>query len=119
MSVSVRVNAKLRASTVVDSLAPTATSRAARRASFQTAHAGAHDMLLACADDVSAVLESCSQRETFDTVFRNFAAQQAVVLRDQRAWTGRTATERAFWTADQSRFLVDRSQSYVSMRSRD
>ncbi|KAG0141774.1 hypothetical protein CROQUDRAFT_663346 [Cronartium quercuum f. sp. fusiforme G11] len=38
----------------------------------------------------------------FEALERNLGAQQAVVLRDQRAWTGRTLTERNFWKADLS-----------------
>ncbi|KAL0572801.1 hypothetical protein V5O48_009166 [Marasmius crinis-equi] len=45
---------------------------------------------------------------------RNFGAQQAMILRDQKSWTGRSATERLFWTTDNSIELVARSTDWVS-----
>jgi hypothetical protein len=45
---------------------------------------------------------------------RNFGAQQAMILRDQKAWTGRSATERVFWTVDNSIELVSRSTDWVA-----
>jgi hypothetical protein len=44
---------------------------------------------------------------------RNFGAQQAMILRDQKSWTGRSATERLFWTTDNSIDLVSRSTDWV------
>lgn len=44
---------------------------------------------------------------------RNFGAQQAMILRDQKSWTGRSATERAFWSADGSIELGLRSMDWV------
>ncbi|EPQ56625.1 hypothetical protein GLOTRDRAFT_75412 [Gloeophyllum trabeum ATCC 11539] len=45
---------------------------------------------------------------------RNFGAQQAMILRDQKSWTGRSATERLFWTSDNSIELVSRSTDWVA-----
>ncbi|GAA5995077.1 VWA and PH domain-containing RING finger protein [Rhodotorula paludigena] len=73
--------------------------------------------LAALAEDVDAVHEACLSRELFDTVGRYQAAQQAVVLRDQRAWTPKSATERLFWTAENSLYLVAKSQAWISANS--
>lgn len=63
----------------------------------------ANDVLLACLEDVEHMRAGCADREEFDHMTRNYGAQQAVALRDQRAWTSRTATEALFfckeWTA--------------------
>ncbi|KAI0684033.1 hypothetical protein BC835DRAFT_672591 [Cytidiella melzeri] len=45
---------------------------------------------------------------------RNFGAQQAMVLRDQKSWSGRSAIERLFWTIDNSIELVARSTDWVA-----
>ncbi|TFY67578.1 hypothetical protein EVJ58_g1543 [Rhodofomes roseus] len=45
---------------------------------------------------------------------RNFGAQQAMVLRDQKCWSGRSAIERLFWTIDNSIELVARSTDWVA-----
>ncbi|KAJ3994825.1 Pleckstrin homology domain-containing protein [Lentinula boryana] len=45
---------------------------------------------------------------------RNFGAQQAMILRDQKSWTGRSATERLFWTTDNSIELVSRSTDWIA-----
>lgn len=63
----------------------------------------ASEVLQACLEDVEQLKAGCGDRQRFDTNTRNFGAQQAVALRDQRAWTDRTATEELFfcreWTA--------------------
>ncbi|KAM0756222.1 hypothetical protein T439DRAFT_282895 [Meredithblackwellia eburnea MCA 4105] len=106
-------------STILASLAPMSNqvNRAGRRASFLSAHSAAYATLRACEEDVSLVLDGCTQRELFDTNYRNIAAQLAVVLRDQRSWTPRTATERLFWTSDNSLYLVQKSRNFVSSRA--
>lgn len=48
---------------------------------------------------------------------RNFGAQQAMILRDQKSWTGRSATERVFWTTDNSIELSSRSNDWVARDS--
>lgn len=53
--------------------------------------------LRAIVDDIEYLQDGIDdQRELFDRDHRNFGAQQAVVLRTQRAWTERTATERMY-----------------------
>lgn len=39
---------------------------------------------------------------------------QAMILRDQKSWSGRSATERLFWTTDHSIDLVARSTDWVA-----
>jgi hypothetical protein len=43
-----------------------------------------------------------------------FFAFQAMILRDQKSWSGRSATERLFWTTDNSIELVARSTDWVA-----
>ncbi|EJD07285.1 uncharacterized protein FOMMEDRAFT_115460 [Fomitiporia mediterranea MF3/22] len=45
---------------------------------------------------------------------RNFGAQQAMILRDQKSWSGRTPTEKLFWTSDNSIELMSRSTDWVA-----
>ncbi|CAL1715288.1 unnamed protein product [Somion occarium] len=52
--------------------------------------------------------------EMFALDQRNFGAQQAMVLRDQKSWSGRSAIERLFWTIDNSIELVTRSNDWVA-----
>lgn len=44
---------------------------------------------------------------------RNFGAQQAMILRDQKSWSKRSAVEKLFWTVDNSIELVNRSVDWV------
>jgi hypothetical protein len=37
-----------------------------------------------------------------------------MILRDQKSWTGRSATERVFWTTDNSIELTSRSNDWVA-----
>jgi hypothetical protein len=37
-----------------------------------------------------------------------------MILRDQKCWTGRSATERVFWTTDNSIELASRSNDWVA-----
>ena len=60
----------------------------------------AKSVLSACLEDVEQLKTGCSDRADFDSIFRNFGAQQAVALRDQRAWTARTATEALFFNRE-------------------
>ena len=63
----------------------------------------ANEVLAACLEDIEVLRAGCADRAEFDSATRNYGAQQAVALRDQRAWTDRTATEGLFfcreWTA--------------------
>lgn len=45
---------------------------------------------------------------------RNFGAQQAMILRDKKSWSGRTPTEKLFWTSDSSIEMVSRSTDWVA-----
>jgi len=40
-----------------------------------------------------------------------------MILTDQKSWSGRSATERLFWTADNSIELVSRSADWVDPAS--
>jgi hypothetical protein len=40
--------------------------------------------------------------------------EQAMILRDQKSWSGRSATERLFWTTDNSIELVSRSTDWIA-----
>lgn len=94
------------------SLAPSSASNPARSPTAQT-----QKMLLALAQDVDAVHEACLNRGLFESNSRYQAAQQAVVLRDQRAWTPKSSTERLFWLADNSLWFVTKSQQWLSSSS--
>lgn len=77
----------------------------------------AYAVLSACADDVGVVHHGLEAGRTFDQLEKNFAAQQAVVLRDQRAWTARTQTEKIFWRADNSIWLAHQSARWTAAAS--
>jgi hypothetical protein len=68
-------------------------------------YATASHTLSACLEDVDNLLEGVQgPLQSFDA-YRNFAGQSGIILRDQKAWTGRTATERLFWRSDYSLWL--------------
>lgn len=63
--------------------------------------------------DLQEVREAIDDEdETFDIEQRNFGAQQAMILRDQKAWTPRSAIESIFWTIDNSRAIFQKSAQY-------
>jgi len=65
--------------------------------------------------DIQVLAEGLEENtELFAHDQRNFGAQQAMILRDQKAWTGRTATEKLFWTTDNSIELVSRSTDWLA-----
>ncbi|KAH8833007.1 Pleckstrin homology domain-containing protein [Flagelloscypha sp. PMI_526] len=65
--------------------------------------------------DLGLLMEALEENmDLFAHDQRNFGAQQAMILRDQKSWTGRSATERMFWTVDNSIELVSRSTDWVS-----
>lgn len=65
--------------------------------------------------DLQILVEALDDNvELFAHDQRNFGAQQAMILRDQKCWSGRSATERLFWTIDNSIELVSRSTDWVS-----
>lgn len=101
--------------TIASSLASTpGSARQPSRPSSSLSHA--RRTLEACAEDVQAALESCMDRTLFEQQGRYAAAQHAVVLRDQRAWGPKSASERLFWTADNSLWLVGKSQQWLDSR---
>jgi hypothetical protein len=101
-------------STIIAGL-PAMTTRSGPKGRKSTQQALAHSVLVACLEDVEVLIEGTHVQEgvKFDTSLRNFATQQAVILRDQHAWTPRTATERAFWTADMSLYLFQLSGQWL------
>ncbi|KAI0060210.1 hypothetical protein BV25DRAFT_967949 [Artomyces pyxidatus] len=76
---------------------------------------GAVRVLQAILQDMQILSEALEENvELFAHDQRNFGAQQAMILRDQKSWTGRSATERVFWTTDNSIELVSRSTDWVA-----
>ncbi|KAF9648856.1 hypothetical protein BDM02DRAFT_3095631 [Thelephora ganbajun] len=64
--------------------------------------------------DMQLLSESLEDNpEVFAHDQRNFGAQQAMVLRDQKSWSNRSAIERLFWTVDNSIELAMRSTGWV------
>lgn len=104
-------------STVRQSLGP-AGCEGRRTAAHGLPHELALATLKACLQDVEHMLEGCGQRDVFDLVYRNYGAQQALILREQQSWTARSPTERVFFVADNAVFLSERSQSWISTRMR-
>lgn len=89
-----------------------AVTASGRDANAATAHALAS--LITIARDVDAIHEAFLTREAFETHGRYQAAQQAVVLRDQRSWTPKSGIERLFWRSDHSLWMVSKSQQWIS-----
>lgn len=86
----------------------------------------ATSLFAACLEDVDYLVEAVrlaaaaptggddvSPPGAFDTAHRNFAAQQAIVLRDQHAWVARSAVERIYAKADYALYLARRSADWV------
>lgn len=64
--------------------------------------------------DIQVLSEALHENvELFAHDQRNFGAQQAMILRNQKSWSGRTPTEKLFWTTDNSIELVSRSTDWV------
>ncbi|KDQ51049.1 hypothetical protein JAAARDRAFT_164092 [Jaapia argillacea MUCL 33604] len=71
--------------------------------------------LQAILQDLQVLYEALEENvDLFAHDQRNFGAQQAMILRDQKSWSGRSATERLFWTSDNSIELVSRSTDWVA-----
>ena len=65
--------------------------------------------------DIQVLAEGLHENvELFAHDQRNFGAQQAMILRNQKSWSGRTPTEKLFWTMDNSIELVSRSTDWVA-----
>ncbi|GAA6058546.1 hypothetical protein JCM10212_006985 [Sporobolomyces blumeae] len=103
-------------STISSTLGSPPSPRGPARRSISQLNATARTQrtLAALMQDVEAAQEACRNRALFESVSRYQAAQQAVVLRDQRAWTSKSPTERLFWTADNSVWMVAKSQQWLS-----
>ncbi|KAI0026489.1 Pleckstrin homology domain-containing protein [Vararia minispora EC-137] len=97
---------------VSSSLAPPPAPPRSRR---ETLALGAVRVLQAVLADMQVLRDALDENvELFAHDQRNFGAQQAMILRDQKAWTGRSATERVFWTVDNAIELVGRSTDWVA-----
>ncbi|KAH8930234.1 hypothetical protein BT69DRAFT_907330 [Atractiella rhizophila] len=103
---------------IMSNLAPM-TSASPRQYRRTSQHHIAHNVLVSCLEDIDIVLDGTHNREQFDCVQRNYAAQQAVVLRDQKAWTARSGTERVFFTAENAIWMVGQSQHWLSRTGDD
>ncbi|KZV66290.1 hypothetical protein PENSPDRAFT_689085 [Peniophora sp. CONT] len=76
---------------------------------------GAVRVLQAVLADMQVLADALEENvELFAHDARNFGAQQAMILRDQKAWTGRSATERVFWTVDAAIDMVARSTDWIA-----
>ncbi|KAG9088359.1 hypothetical protein FRC06_002076 [Ceratobasidium sp. 370] len=65
--------------------------------------------------DVQVLIDALEENpDGFNRDWRPFGAQQAMVLRDQLSWTGRTTTEKIFWCADNSIELFGRSSDWAT-----
>jgi hypothetical protein len=88
---------------------------AAPRTRRETLTLGAVRALQALLADIQTLAEGLRENVAlFAHDQRNFGAQQAMILRGQRSWTGRTMTEKLFWTVDGSIELVMRSTDWVA-----
>lgn len=68
------------------------------------------DILEAILFELETLLEGLEEhKENFEREQRNLGAQQAMILRDQKSWTGRSPIERLFWNFDNSRGLLVKS----------
>lgn len=76
----------------------------------------ARGTLSACLEAVSAMADGCTDRVQFEQLGRYMSEYLAIVLRDQRSWTGKSAVERLFWTTDNSRWMVAQSLRWVETR---
>ncbi|EST09284.1 Zinc finger, RING-type [Kalmanozyma brasiliensis GHG001] len=74
--------------------------------------------LMAMMSDLDILSEGLEHqhRSSFDRDGRNFGAQQAMILRDQKAWTARTDTEYLYFRDDNAAAFTAWSASFASMR---
>ncbi|CAK5267804.1 unnamed protein product [Mycena citricolor] len=95
--------------------APNATGSGTTRNRREILTLAAVRCMQAMLQDLALLTEALEENvELFAHDQRNFGAQQAMILRDQKSWTGRSATERLFWTTDNSIELVSRSTDWVA-----
>jgi len=101
--------------TISRSLPPPSTSGGTVRNRKEILTLGAVRAMQAILQDLQMLSEALDDNvELFAHDQRNFGAQQAMILRDQKSWSGRSATERLFWTTDNSIELVSRSTDWVA-----
>ncbi|GAA97448.1 uncharacterized protein L969DRAFT_94495 [Mixia osmundae IAM 14324] len=98
--------------TILANLAPLTTSGTTGDAQRSREYYFTHDVLLACLDDIEYLLNGVRSDNTFQRVERHYGTQNAMILRDQRSCSPRSATERAYWTADYAQWLLQRSQKF-------
>ncbi|SNX83906.1 related to CDC24 - Guanine nucleotide exchange factor (GEF or GDP-release factor) [Melanopsichium pennsylvanicum] len=74
--------------------------------------------LMAMMSDLDVLSEGLEHqhRSSFDRDGRNFGAQQAMILRDQKGWTTRTDTEFLYFRDDNAASYTAWSASFASMR---
>ncbi|EJD34907.1 hypothetical protein AURDEDRAFT_117524 [Auricularia subglabra TFB-10046 SS5] len=100
---------------ITQTLPPPTSTGGAARSRRELLALSAVRTLQSIMQDIQVLSEALEENlEMFAHDQRNFGAQQAMILRDQKAWTGRTATEKLFWTTDNSIELVARSTDWVS-----
>ncbi|KDQ13047.1 hypothetical protein BOTBODRAFT_33922 [Botryobasidium botryosum FD-172 SS1] len=101
--------------TISQSLPPPSSSTVRSRKDILTL--AAVRTLQSMLQDIQVLTDAIEENpDLFAHDHRNFGAQQAMILRDQKSWSGRTATEKLFWTADSSIDLVARSSDWVAHR---
>jgi len=101
--------------TVSQSLPPPSSSTVRSRKDILTL--AAVRTLQSMLQDIQVLTDAIEENpDLFAHDHRNFGAQQAMILRDQKSWSGRTSTEKLFWTADNSIDLVSRSSDWVASR---
>ena len=68
--------------------------------------------LQAVLQDIRALMDALD--ENVEMFAHNFGGQQTMILRDQKSWSGRAATEKVFWMVDNSDELVGCSTDWVA-----
>ncbi|ETS62263.1 von willebrand ring finger domain-containing protein [Moesziomyces aphidis] len=92
--------------------------RSNQRRVREAANARTIASLLAMMGDLDVLSDGLEHqhRSSFDRDGRNFGAQQAMILRDQKAWTARTDTEHLYFRDDNAAAFTAWSASFASMR---
>ncbi|KAL1407629.1 hypothetical protein Q8F55_007062 [Vanrija albida] len=98
--------------TIADSTRQNMPNPAEARSRFEIATVLAVDGLASTIQDVDMFLDGLEvSKEMFEMDHRNYAAQQAVILRTQQSWTNRTPTELHYATQD-VKDLIQASSDY-------
>ncbi|KAN0064374.1 hypothetical protein ACQY0O_002570 [Thecaphora frezii] len=98
--------------------APLSSSRSAAKRQRDMLNRKTVNSLMAMINDIDTLLEGLEvpNRSTFERDGRNFGAQQAMVLRDQKAWTTRTDTEFYNFKDDNAAVFAAHGAVYASSR---